>query len=193
MTQTKRTFLALIAVLLSPAAATADPITITTNVDGVAAILDVAFSDCSGCGVAFTDETEALAAAGLITAHISANPSNFAMLGLKSDFGAFGIVYDAFFDDVLGIVFLVAGAGTSDAGVTWSIPSTDSIPGAPLNFAYANFTVVDVVGVPEPITLALLGIGLFAMGLARRKVGTKQDPRMAALRTCALKKTFNSG
>ena len=156
MTRTKSTFLALLAVLLSPMAANADPITVgydSTSPDGL-------FGSFSG-----TDTNND----GLLTfGELDSWTANFGCgsggcdLSFLNDLGDFDYVANSWIANGLQWDQI-----TEDAYMTWNNwASSASTSNATWGFVT---TVSSATSVPEPGTLALFGIGLFGMGLARRK------------------------
>lgn len=158
MTKTKSTFLALIAILLSPMTANADLITtsigdydittVTGTFDEVAS--DLMAQDWWGDGTLASEFSDALGDL-LGTFDLPLPEGSLAYTPV--------FAYEATegsFDGYLWVDF----PGGSGLG-----PSSISGPrGIPLVWA-----VGERVSVPEPGTLALLGVGLFGIGFARRR------------------------
>ena len=180
MIKTKSTFLALVAVLLSPMAANAVPIVWDFNGHSYELI-------ASG-GITWQDASDAAEGMGGYLATITSDAENefiVSMLGIGQSpywLGGFqapgssepdtewqwvtgeawgytnwasGEPNDAAGEDALAFAFF------ADVG-QWN--------DAPVDYLYGNGGyVVEYKKVPEPGTLALFGLGLFGMGLAKRK------------------------
>ena len=210
MTRTKSTFLALLAVLLSPMAAQADVIDFSGEADGAYAIFDGApdtydisgftfdghflyTTAGSGCGEGgcntIDGESGQIAdffGAGTPVMTLAESGGNaFSLVSLDAAIAYLNIssLYNADSLTVVGTLFgggtvsqtmgLGLGAGTMSFDSSWgNLLSIEFAAGGSGNGSNAFVTDNIVLGaatVPEPGTLALLGIGLLGMGAARRR------------------------
>ena len=165
MTRTKSTFLALVAVLLSPMAANAGLIEITASVIDFGSgesptDFTILYDDTSGDGLFQVDEL------------LSFSGFSFILDG-------FGVIETTSPDVILGSpdisgISSVSGSQFGGTGDVWwlEIESSllGSLPGSTFGYGIGFWTYSSSsVSVPEPGTLALFGIGLAGLGLARRK------------------------
>ena len=187
MTRTKSTYLALLAVLLSPMAANADPIVLdfdgatlgsfqTGNLseDGYTITVDAGHYDIfsSGGGNQYFHIDEQMF--GLTTVTLSMEG------GGLFDALSFDVVQAAIASNVFDIV-AIGGTGIVSAptvqglfnfgagfqGIS-ALVITQTVSAAGIGFGFDDLTL-EAVTIPEPGTLALLGIGLLGMGLSRRR------------------------
>jgi hypothetical protein len=190
MTRTKSTLLALVAVLMAPIAANADPIIVAastaTEVE-VGSTVDVLISITNLTGeivgafdlsLLFDDSVLSVADIFFGTALLDDPLDSFGSIqGSSTGPGtanAFEISLgfllpeqDGFTDFLLfGVTFDVIGAGLTSLDP--NVFAVGDYFGLPISVAVQNSSVT-ATAVPEPGTLALFGIGLLGMGFARCK------------------------
>jgi len=190
VTRTNSTFLALVAVLLSPMAANATQITI--DFEGQTPF-DAIGSTYASQGVTFgpscyfyPEDSNYPASSGVSSAYCYPLPEQIDFSSAVSNVGAYFNAYDH------DIIFSAFGAGGLIGRITIS-ETTPPIPGGPqydgplyyeLPYSGIEYVTLSTFGsgeyynfddltftssVPEPGTLALFGIGLLGMGLSRRR------------------------
>lgn len=178
MTRTKSTYLALLAVLLSPMAANADPINFDEAIDGDIAIsdeftFDFGLNVISGNASCLLDSECDFDIFDVILPTNSVLQSvSLSLTNADNGNGLFAFSFHMFDQDSNEILQESVSSGgdffwlieQQFAGLEFT--GLNSFPSGMSN----NYTVTfDVTSVPEPGTLALLGIGLLGMGAARRR------------------------
>ena len=173
MTRTKSTFLALVAVLLSPMVANAVPITITYDFsaafggaivpDPATGTLTITFDpdggDVFGATTATLDSANFAVDGAIVFNFLTSTDS----IQIGSDLNGLGGVFDNTNDFLLSLDFIASATPVLPTGLTFLAQTGYS------QARNVGGSVSVATAVPEPGTLALLGIGLFGMGLARRK------------------------
>ena len=207
MTRTKSTFLAVLAVLLSPMAANADTIVINFDVDGFGAtiagntpitdqyanlgVLFAGIEDGGAVDINAAPDPDGVAAPSSPNVMTNCANANLGCPGNRADIlrmtfadpvsgislmldslGGLSVtfnLYDAF--DALLETLTISSGGSLFVPVAFASTGVSRIDGIQPSdgWAWAFDDLTFTTAVPEPGTLALLGIGLLGMGAARRR------------------------
>lgn len=188
MTRTKSIYLGLLAVLLAPMAANADPITGALTFSGDIAPTggtDLATAtglDFLGDNFDVDGATDDFAAAGISAGDVgfiqdfTFNPLTPALVSPLWAIGGFEfalqdvtVVFQNSFFLILNGEGVLSGNGFDATPGTWNLTANIALSNSSILFNFSSGSAASPVPVPAPGTLALLGLGLFGMGLARRR------------------------
>jgi hypothetical protein len=169
MTRIKNTYLAALAVLLSPMAANADPISFTFNIQASEGSVSGEFTGNDADTNGNLDATEILS--------FMATATGTAFTGGPFTIDATEAIINSFAFNIAGLALsafdVTNGLPNFATGSEWIVLESETLRVGLNNRESTRLlvstTVSRVSSVPEPGTLALLGLGLAGIGFAKRK------------------------